>query len=228
MIGFVISTLYKWNYIQHQQRLPGEFNIPEFSTDLDINKNHINDAKDIVQGALNYVANKPIYEDLKEYDGDGWPGGRYGSAADVVNFAFKNAGVDLSVLINQDISKNPSVYDDKKPLGEKIAFRVVENQRVFFSRYAESLDTNYNNIKEWQQGDVVFFEKNHVAIVADKVNNNGVRFIIHNFWKHQAGYYQDVLETNAWGKVVGHYRIAQKMLTPKSDNDKPAQMLVKQ
>ena len=219
VLGFIISTLYKWNYIQHQQRLPGEFDIPEFSNSIDVNQNHVNDAKDIFQGAFNYTATNPVYEDLKEYR-DGWPDGKYGSNGDVVAYAFKNAGFDLMNLINQDIQKNPDAYDDKNPLSEKIAFRVVENQRVFFSRYADAHDTDYYNIKDWQMGDVVFFEKNHVAIVADKVNNNGVRFIIHHFWQHQAGYYQDVLETNAWGKVVGHYRVSQKMLTPKTDDTK--------
>lgn len=218
MVGFVISTLYKWNYIQHTEHLPGEFGLPEYSIDLDVNKNHVNDAKDILQGALNYVAMHPEHEELHEYPGDGWPSGKKGSAGDVVAYAFKEAGFDLRTLINQDITKNPDAYDSKNPLAENIAFRVVENQRVYFSRYAESLDTDYTKTKEWQQGDVVFFEKNHVAVVADKVNEKGIRFIVHNFWKYQAGYFQDVLETNAWGKVVGHYRVARKMLTPKTDN----------
>lgn len=216
VLGFIISTLYKWNYIQHQQRLPGEFGIPELGASIDINKNRVHDAKDIFDGAMNYVASNPIYEPLKEYDG-GWPGYRYGSDGDVVAYALKNAGLDLQNLINQDIDKNPEKYDTKNPLGENIAFRVVENQRIFFSRYAEAHDTDYHNIKDWQMGDVVFFEKNHVAVVADKVNNNGVRFIIHNFWEHQAGYYQDVLETDAWGKVIGHYCVSKDMTMPKTD-----------
>ena len=216
MIGFIISTLYKWNYITHQERLPGEFGIPEFGTNMDVNDNHVNDAKDILQGALNYVATKPTYETLREYPG-GWPNSRYGSNADVVNYAFKNAGIDLQNLINKDIEKNPEAYSDKVPQGKDISFRVVENLRTYFSRYAEAHDTDYYNIKDWQTGDVVFFEKNHVAIVADKVNNNGVRFIIHLFWEHQAGYYQDILESNAWGKVTGHYRAVQEMLNPKTD-----------
>ena len=217
IIGFAVSTLYKWNYIQHQQHLPNEFGIPEYGTGLDANNNHVNDAKDVLQGALDYTARKPVYEDLREYPG-GLPEGKNGSAGDVVAFGFKNAGYDLQKLIYQDITKNPDVYDKSNPLNEDIAFRVVENQRIFFSRYAEAHDNNYYNVRDWQMGDVVFFEKNHVAIVADKVNGNGVRFIVHNFWRYQAGYYQDVLETNAWGKVVGHYRLSQKMLSPKTDN----------
>lgn len=214
--GFVISTLYKWNYITHQERLPGEFGIPELGASIDINGNHVNDAKDVFLGAMNYVSADPVYEPLKEYTG-GWPTGKNGSNGDVVAYALKNAGLDLQTLINQDIAKNPDAYSDKVPQGKDISFRVVENQRVYFSRYAEAHDTDYYNIKDWQMGDIVFFEKNHAAVVADKVNNNGVRFIVHLFWEHQAGYYQDVLETNAWGKVTGHYRITQEMGNPKTD-----------
>ncbi len=225
MLGFIISTLYKWNYIPHQQRLPGEFGIPELGPNIDINGNHINDAKDIFQGAVDYVALKPTWEPLKEYSG-GWPAGNHGSNGDVVAYALKNAGIDLQVLINQDIEKNPDVYSDSVPQGKDISFRVVENQRTYFSRYAEAHDNDYNNTKDWQMGDIVFFEKNHAAVVADKVNGNGVRFIIHLFWEHQAGYFQDVLETNAWGKVVGHYRVSQTMLNPKTDSKKTAKYVV--
>ena len=225
IVGFCISTLYKWNYIPHQERLPGEFGIPELGPSIDVNGNRVNDAKDVFQGAMNYVASKPVWEPLKEYSG-GWPTGKYGSDGDVIAYALKNAGFDLQVLINQDIEKNPSVYSENVPQGKDISFRVVENQRIYFSRYADACDNDYTNIKDWQMGDIVFFEKNHAAVVADKVNNNGVRFIIHLFWEHQAGYYQDVLETNAWGKVIGHYRITQAMLNPKTDSKKSSKYSV--
>jgi len=215
VLGFVVSMLYKWNYIQHQQRIPSEFNIPELNAGYDANKNKVDDAKDIFLGAMNYVANNPKYEILHEYK-NGWPDGNYGSNGDVIAFALRNAGYDLQTLINQDIEKNPDLYTSENK-GKNIAFRDVNNQRVFFEKYAQTHNNDYYDLNDWQAGDIIFFEKNHAAIVADKVNNNGIRFIIHHFWQYQAGYYQDVLETEAWGKIVGHYRVNQRMLSPKTE-----------
>ncbi len=215
IIGLIVSLLYKWNYIQHAQHIPSEFDIPERTTSLDTNNNKIDDSVDILTGALDYTSRNPQYEDLKEYSG-GWPKNNKGQNGDVIANALLNAGYDLRVLINQDIEKNPEVYGNN-PKGEDVAFRVVDNQRIFFSRYANSKDLDYTNIREWQTGDIVFFEKNHAAIVGDKVNDKGIRFIVHHFWGSQAGYFQDVLETDAWGKVVGHYSVSLRMLSPKTD-----------
>ena len=216
ILGFSVSTLYKWNYIQHIQHAPDEFNIPHSLNSVDYNNNKIDDSEDILVGAKNYMSKNPVYERLTEYP-NGWPSANKGSDGDVVAWAFKNAGYDLQNLINLDIQKNPQAYGNN-PQGENIAFRVVDNQRIYLSRYCDSHSTDYNDIKDWQAGDIVFFEKNHVAIVADKVNDHGVRFIIHHFWNYQAGYYQDVLETEAWGKITGHYRITPRVAYPKTEN----------
>lgn len=213
--GFIVSVLYKWNYIQHRQYIPDEFNIPYFSSGADYNKNHVDDAKEILQAAKDYMGGNPKYEPLREYDG-GWPTGSSGSNGDVVAQALRGAGYDLRVLVNQDIAKNPSLYEDVAA-GDNIAFRDPEAQYIFFSRYAEPHSLDIYDKNEWQAGDIVFFEKKHCAIVADKVNENGVRFIIHHFWKYQGGWFQDVLETGAWGKVIGHYRISEKITAPKTD-----------
>lgn len=215
LLGFLLTTLYKWNYIQHEQHLPDEFHIPYVKSGVDHNANMIDDAKEILDGAKQYIAKSPAYEALKEYP-EGWPTGNKGQNGDVIAFAFLYADYDLKTLINQDIQKNPDLYEGKAPSGENIAFRSVEAQRIFLSRYLPSFSTDYENFQEWQPGDIIFFEKNHAAIVADKVNGNGVRFIIHHFWPYQAGYFQDVLETEAWGKIVGHYRINDKILGPKT------------
>lgn len=213
LAGFAITILYKWNYIQHGQHFPDEFKIPVLNSGVDHNKNHKDDSKEILEGAKQYIAKNPSYEPLREYP-NGWPSGNKGQAGDVIAYAFKYAEYDLQSLINQDIQKNPSAYEGKAPTGENIAFRSVEAQRIFFSRYLKSYSTNYEDKIDWQAGDIIFFEKNHAAIVADKVNDNGIRFIIHHFWGYQAGYFQDVLETEAWGKIIGHYRISDKILSP--------------
>ena len=217
VLGFFISTLYKWNYIQHTQHYPDEFNIPNLRVGYDANKNRIDDSVDIVEGAKEFVAKNPKHEIFTEYS-SGFPNKNVGSNGDPVAYAFRYAGYDLQKLINDDIQKNPEAYDSSRPQSENAAFRDVKNLEVYFSRYADKHDNDYYNLNDWQTGDVVFFEKNHCAVVADRVNDNGVRFIIHLFWEHQAGYFQDILETNAWGKVTGHYRASSRMLSPKTDN----------
>lgn len=218
IVGFAVTTLYKWNYIQHEQHLPDEYHIPVLNAGIDHNKNHIDDGKEIFEGAKAYTAKNPSYEVLTEYP-NGWPTGNKGQAGDVIAQALLYADYDLKTLIYQDIKKNPDVYEGKAPTGENIAFRSVEAQEIFCSRYLDSYTTDYNgNKSEWQAGDIIFFEKKHAAIVTDKVNENGVRFIIHHFWEYQAGYFQDVLETEAWGKITGHYRITERALAPKTDN----------
>lgn len=213
--GFVVSVLYKWNYIQHTQHIPDEFNIPYLSSGADYNKNRIDDAKEILQGAKDYMGGNPKYETLREYS-DGLPSGNRGSNGDVVVRALNNAGYDLKSYVNQDIKKNPTVYEGVTT-GENLAFRDPAAQAIFFSRYADAHSLDINDKNEWQAGDIIFFEKKHCAIVADKVNENGVRFIIHHFWEHQGGWFQDVLETGAWGKIIGHYRINERIASPKTD-----------
>lgn len=214
LIGFTVSLLYKWNYIQHEQKTPDEFSIPHLRTDFDANKNGKDDLWDVLQGAKDYISRNPQY-DYDTYEG-GWPNDNRGVNGDVIARALLSAGYDLKKLIWDDITKNPEAYPEKHG-DENEAFRKIENQRIFMSRYFTPLTNDYEDIKKWQGGDIVFFEKDHGAVVADKVNNNGVRFIIHHFWKFQAGYFQDVLETDAWGKVIGHYRINKRALSPKTD-----------
>ena len=214
LICFAVATLYKWNYFQHTQHEPSEFGIPTLGTGFDTDGDGIEDSEDIVVSAKNYVAKKPAYSEIM-YDG-GWPEGNKGMASDVIAQAFLGAGFDLQNLIWQDILKNPELYGED-PGTEKSAFRKIENQRIFMSRYFDEHTNDYEDIKDWQKGDVIFFEKGHVALVADKVNDKGIRFVIHHFWQYQGGYFQDILETNAWGKIVGHYRVTQRALGPKTD-----------
>ena len=48
--------------------------------------------------------------------------------------------------------------------------------------------------------------ENHIGIVSDKRNKDGIPFVIHNANPIQADYEEDILET--WGRIVGHYRVS--------------------
>jgi uncharacterized protein YijF (DUF1287 family) len=101
--------------------------------------------------------------------------------------AFKAAGHDLKALMDEDIRKNPSLYPrvGNKP-DPHIDFRRVPNQAVFFKRHAESLPTriapgNMRVMRDWQPGDIVVFRNpDHIALLSDKRNGEGVPHLIHN------------------------------------------------
>ena len=48
--------------------------------------------------------------------------------------------------------------------------------------------------------------KNHIGIVSDHRNKDGVPFVLHNASVIQASYEEDVLDI--WGEIIGHYRMS--------------------
>ena len=129
----------------------------------------------------------------------------YGVCTDVVAFALKNAGYDLQALVDADIREHPQWYDIRQP-DANIDFRRVRNLKVFFAHHAVVLTTDVSRTEEWQGGDLVIFE-NHIGIVSDRRNKNGVPYIIHHNDPWQAAYEQDILEKRT--DIVGHYRISE-------------------
>lgn len=187
------------------KRLPDRYGaeIPQVHSSVDKDNDGIDDQSDILQGALDYVASRPKYK--SKYYRTGYPNDEYGVCTDVVAFALKNAGYDLMTLVQQDIEANPADYDIDEP-DQNIDFRRVKNLRVYFSHSAISLTTDISEIEEWQGGDIVIF-KNHIGIVSDRRNENGVPYVIHHNDPWQRTYEEDILEDRE--DIVGHYRVAE-------------------
>jgi len=166
------------------------------------------DADDIVQGARQEVKNKTKYKDA--YYAGGYPPDGEGVCTDVVWRALKNAGYDLKTLMDQDILQNTKSYPRVAGTPDpNIDFRRVKNQFVFFQRHATSLTTEIipgdpENLKEWQGGDIVITDiPDHVAIVSDKRNWQGVPYVIHNARRRASE--DDCLVS--WNKhIIGHFR----------------------
>ena len=177
--------------------------IPKVHSSVDKDNDGIDDQTDILQGALDYVESRPKYK--SKYYRTGYPNDEYGVCTDVVAFALKNAGYDLMTLVQQDIEANPVDYDMDEP-DQNIDFRRVKNLRVYFSHSAISLTTDISAIEEWQGGDIVVF-KNHIGIVSDRRNENGVPYVIHHNDPWQRTYEEDILEDRE--DIVGHYRVAE-------------------
>ena len=88
--------------------------------------------------------------------------------------------------------------------GNTDLIRRVQNLKIYFKYNAQSLTTDIHRIEEWQGGDIVIFE-NHIGIVSDHRNKNGVSFVIHHASPYQRYYEEDILEYR--NDIVGHYRI---------------------
>lgn len=187
------------------ERLPDRYDgvIEQIHSTVDKDSDGIDDQIDILQGALNYIASKPKYK--SKYYQTGYPNDEYGVCTDVVANALNNAGYDLMILIQEDIKANPNDYNIDEP-DINIDFRRVRNLKVYFSHSAISLTTDISAIEEWQGGDIVIFQ-NHIGIVSDRRNRNGVPYVIHHNDPWQKTYEQDILENR--DDIIGHYRITE-------------------
>ena len=180
-----------------------DFQIADIKSSVDRDGDGIDDQTDILEGARDYIATRPIYKS-KYYD-TGYPDDGFGVCTVVVATALRSAGDDLQELVEQDILENPQDYEIEKP-DANIDFRRVRNLRVYFSHTAIPLTTDIYDISQWQGGDIVIFEK-HIGIVSDKRNHAGVAYVIHHSGGPQASYEEDILEKR--DDIVGHYRVSE-------------------
>ena len=172
IVAKIINTVHPKTYSAEH------FDIKTEKSDIDFDNDGIDDYTDIMQGAREFVKNRPPYKSLY-YDG-GYPTDGYAVCTDVIWAAMKNAGYDLKASVDFDIALNQSEYfgEDEYP-DTNIDFRRVKNLKIFFTRNATSLTLDPEKIEEWLPGDIVTFSKSHIAIISDKRNKKGIPLIIH-------------------------------------------------
>ncbi|MCB2291631.1 DUF1287 domain-containing protein [Clostridium sp. CS001] len=167
-----------------------KFQVTEDFSKVDNNNNGVADALDVVNGANKEVLNKTKY--VSNYFAGGYPPETEGVCTDVIWRGFKEANINLKDLIDEDIKNNTKLYPrvEGKP-DPNIDFRRVPNQDVFFSRHCTSLTTvvkarDEENLMQWQPGDIVVFIKGyeHVGIISNKRDKNGIPYVIHNTKPH--------------------------------------------
>ena len=187
------------------ERLPDRYDgvIEQIHSAADEDRDGMDDQTDILEGALHYVSSRPKYK--SRYYQTGYPDDGYGVCTDVVAYALRYAGYDLMALIEADIQANPNDYNIEEP-DIHIDFRRVRNLKVYFAHAALSLTTDVSAIEEWQGGDIVIFQ-NHIGIVSDRRNRDGVPYVIHHNGPWQKTYEQDILEDR--DDIAGHYRMAE-------------------
>ena len=186
-----------------------DFGFEDIKSNTDFDNDGIDDYTDILEGARIEAENKPEYKD-GYYDG-GYPPDTEGVCSDVIWRAFKNAGYSLKDMVDKDIKENINSYPrvDGKP-DPNIDFRRVKNLKVYFERNHISLSIDLSKVEEWMPGDIVVFQsgsQDHIGIISDKRNENGLPYIIHN--AGQPNREEDGLEfynEYAW-PITGHYRL---------------------
>lgn len=163
-----------------------KLDIPRLIINSDEDGDGITDLDDILEGARKDMENKPKYRSA--YYSGGYPPDDEGVCTDVIWRALKNAGFDLKSMIDKDIRDHTELYPrvEGKP-DPNIDFRRVKNLIPFFKRFAteltnEIIPNDVDNLAQWQAGDIVIFGPplDHIAIVSDNRNDEGVPLIIHN------------------------------------------------
>ena len=202
LISVITYLLFLFNYIPHKMYSNEDFNIKTYTSSIDKDNDGIDDQTDILNSVREYIATNPKYKS-KYYD-SGYPDDEYGVCTDVVAFGLKGAGYDLMELVNEDIKNNRNNYNIDT-IDKNIDFRRVQNLKIYFENNSISLTTDVYDIESWQGGDIVIFT-NHIGIVSNNRNKNGVTFIIHHANPFQKYYEEDILESR--DDIIGHYRIS--------------------
>lgn len=158
----------------------------------------------LILGARKDAIAMPAY--ISAYYAGGYPPDNEGTCTDLVWRAFKEAGILLKDLVDEDIKNNRSNYSFIQYRDPNIDFRRVQNLTVYFKNNAEVLTNNIYDTSEWKAGDIVVFGNDeHIGIVSDIRNDNDIPYLIHN--NDQPLREEDRLEYGYYTMgVTGHYR----------------------
>ncbi|MBR2825441.1 MAG: DUF1287 domain-containing protein [Solobacterium sp.] len=194
IIGMVLFYRYTNDY-------KGE--VIRIHSSIDQDQDGIDDQTDILLNTKEYISHHPKYK--SKYYSTGYPNDEYGTCVDVVGYALYHSGYDLMELVNEDILKNPQDYAIQL-IDKNIDFRRVPNLLVYFKNTAIFCTMDLQEIEEWQGGDIVVF-RNHIGILSDRRNRNGIPYVIHHANPFQVFYEEDILEKR--NDLVGHFRVSE-------------------
>ena len=174
------------------------------------------DAQNFAQN-LAEAANERTHHSVR-YDGSyfsiDYPGGDVpadlGVCTDVVIRSYRALGVDLQVLVHEDMKAHFEVYPSNRIWGltgtdRNIDHRRVPNLQAFFERHGESMTISQSS-GDYMPGDIVSWmlpgNLPHIGIVTDRVNeDSGQPMVVHNIGAGPKS--EDILFTYP---ITGHYR----------------------
>jgi uncharacterized protein YijF (DUF1287 family) len=162
----------------------------------------------MLEGAVRQVGVTVIYDG--SYRRLAYPGGdvppERGVCTDVVVRAYRNAGIDLQVLVHEDLRRSfaayPRMWGTRGP-DRNIDHRRVPNLATFFTRHGTVLPAS-RQAGDYLPGDIVTWRLAsglpHVGIVSTRVAGERP-LVIHNIGAGTV--FEDVLFANP---VTGHFR----------------------
>lgn len=171
----------------------------------------VDDYTDILNGARKFVSLEPSYKDA--YYNGGYPDDDNYVSTDIIWYALREAGYDFKEMLDEDMANNISDYGIDE-IDSNIEFRKINNIKVFLDKYAEEKSLDATDASEWQGGDIVIFD-GHIAIVSDKLDDDGINYIIHH--DGSGNYEEDALMQR---KIIGHYRFNLDMTSFDENNEK--------
>lgn len=138
-----------------------------------------------------------------------------GVCTDVLIRSYRKLGVDLQVLLHEDMRVNFSKYPSKRIWGlsrpdSNIDHRRVPNLQVFFKRHGTVLPIE-QDAKLYRAGDIVTWmlpgNLPHIGIIVNQLSGDSARpLVVHNIGGGP------VLEDMLFDyKITGHYRYEPKM-----------------
>ena len=167
-------------------------------------------AKAVVDASRARTSLGEIYD--PSYFSIGFPGGDVpndrGVCSDVVVRAYRKIGIDLQVLVHEDMKSNFSAYPKMwglKRTDRNIDHRRVPNLQTFFTRKGSSLPVS-SSPSDYRPGDLVTWtlpgNLPHIGIVSDRLVTRSDRpLILHNIGAGTSE--DDILLTYP---ITGHYR----------------------
>lgn len=181
-----------------------DFDIEVITSEIDYDNDGIDDYTDILEGAK-IEADKNIKYKSAYYEG-GYPPDGEGVATDLIWRSLKNAGYDLKSLIDEDIKNNISKYPDiQNNPDPNIDFRRVPNLKIFFERHCLVLTNDPYEIDKWMPGDIVIFGNNHIGIISNLRNKDGISYLISNYGQKDKEE-DSLIKWYTKRGITGHYR----------------------
>jgi uncharacterized protein YijF (DUF1287 family) len=162
----------------------------------------------ILQSAYDQVGVTLLYD--PSYQTIRFPGGDVpidrGVCTDVIVRAYRGVGIDLQLLVNQDMRESfksyPRLWGLSRP-DPNIDHRRVQNLAVFFTRHGQALPISAV-AHDYLPGDIVSWRlpggQPHIGLVSDQ-DRDGRPLIIHNIG--EGAKLEDILFAY---QITGHYR----------------------
>ena len=205
LLAVAVANLYWQGLIPHRAYTEKDFHIERVVSSYDFNRNEVDDYTDILLGAREDAGNFP-YDNSTTSDKGDYSSDNEDICSGLIWRAFLKAGYNLKGMVNEDIKVNTDKYPAIEGIrNREMDFRQVKNLKVFFDRYALNLTTDPYEIAEWQPGDIVIFGTDHIGIISDKRNAQGIPFLIHNGGQPERE--EDaLLQQHFFHPISGHYR----------------------